>query len=305
MAACVQSARWTLRDQTSGEAFSEQNMAATPPVSATFSKWIPKCSLFHRHPGSERSPPRVTPSFCPRFLLSSPPSLSVHSCPPFLCLPASSSSELLMSSGFLTSDAVTLHGGTRHQTAQSSERFPGDEPPPPSPLCSFPSKQNPLLLSPLYYKNREQSNKGKTTTFHQRCLFICAAIMDLVHSGPDLAVNVFNIFLRLKLKLQSVIKVVEIVLKGGNYIRTGNMLFCRSSSSIARFSSTASLLLFFFLPLESAERASSPGFAAETLEVLFGRIYFIIQIHRDNKETLRIHQTLRQHPMVKRKLSKK
>lgn len=92
---CVQSTGWTLRDQTSGEAFSEQNMAATLRISATFSKWTLKCSLpptsttVRTHTTSRRS-----------LLLSLPPPLlpffSVHSCPPFLSLSASSSSELLI-----------------------------------------------------------------------------------------------------------------------------------------------------------------------------------------------------------------
>lgn len=91
------SAGWTLRDQTSGEAFSEQNMAATLRISATFSKWTLKCSL---PPTSTTVWTHLLTSLPPPALASSSPSLffPFHSCPPFLSLSASSSSELLIAS---------------------------------------------------------------------------------------------------------------------------------------------------------------------------------------------------------------
>lgn len=50
----------------------------------------------------------------------------------------------------------------RHQTAQPSERFPREPP------RSSPYKQN-----PLYYKNREQSNKGKKQVNKQNDVWTC------------------------------------------------------------------------------------------------------------------------------------
>ena len=66
--------------------------------------------------------------------------------------------------GFLTSDGPDPPRWARHQTAQPSERFPREPP------RSFPYKQNPRLRSPLYYKNREQSNKGKTSKQTKWCM---------------------------------------------------------------------------------------------------------------------------------------
>lgn len=92
---CVQSAGETLRDQTSGKAFSEQNMAATRCISATFSKWTLKCSL----PPTSTTAWTHTSSNCSLLLPLPPPVLpffAVPSCLPFISLYASSTFELLI-----------------------------------------------------------------------------------------------------------------------------------------------------------------------------------------------------------------